>query len=67
VRAGELLDRFGLLPMAMIEPDPMFTTFSSRTWARSASTRASIISGARTCSAFSVIGRVKPALPAGGS
>jgi hypothetical protein len=62
VRGADVLDRFGLLPRAMIEPDPMFSDRVRREpRARSDTTRASITSGsAAPCSAFCVMGRIKP-------
>jgi pyruvate/2-oxoglutarate dehydrogenase complex dihydrolipoamide acyltransferase (E2) component len=61
VRASEVLDRFGLLPLAMIEPDPMFTTvFVANLGSVGLDAGFHHLWERGTCSAFSVIGRIKP-------
>ena len=61
VRAGDFLDRFGLLPHAMIEPDPMFTTvFVANLGSVGHDAGFHHLWERGTCSAFCVMGRVKP-------
>jgi hypothetical protein len=65
VRAADALDRFGLLPLAMIEPDPMFTSvFVANLGSVGHEAGFHHLWERGTCSAFCVIGRVKPG-PAG--
>ncbi|HKA16478.1 MAG TPA: hypothetical protein VKH41_15755 [Myxococcota bacterium] len=65
VRAADWLDRFGLLPLAMIEPDPMFTTvFVANLGSVGHDAGFHHLWERGTCSAFCVMGRVKPG-PAG--
>jgi hypothetical protein len=65
VRAGDALDRFGLLPLAMIEPDPMFTSvFVANLGSVGHDVGFHHLWERGTCSAFCVMGRVKPG-PAG--
>ena len=61
VRAADVLDRFGLLPLAMIEPDPMFTSvFVANLGSVGHEAGFHHLWERGTCSAFCVIGRVKP-------
>jgi hypothetical protein len=61
VRAGEVLDRFGLLPLAMIEPDPMFATlFVANLGSVGLDAGFHHLWERGTCSAFCVLGRIKP-------
>jgi len=61
VRAGEVLDRLGLLPLAMIEPDPMFSTvFVANLGSVGLDAGFHHLWERGTCSAFCVIGRIKP-------
>jgi len=61
VRAAELLDRFGLLPLAMIEPDPMFSTvFVANLGSVGLDAGFHHLWERGTCSAFCVMGRIKP-------
>ena len=65
VRAGDALDRFGLLPLAMIEPDPMFASvFVANLGSVGHEAGFHHLWERGTCSAFCVIGRIKPG-PAG--
>ncbi len=65
VRAADTLDRFGLLPLSMIEPDPMFTTvFVANLGSVGHEAGFHHLWERGTCSAFCVIGRVVPG-PAG--
>ena len=65
VRGADVLDRFGLLPLAMIEPDPMFTTmFVANLGSVGHEAGFHHLWERGTCSAFCVIGRVKSG-PAG--
>lgn len=60
VRGADWLDRFGLLPLAMIEPDPMFTTvFMANLGSVGHDAGFHHLWERGTCSAFCVIGRVK--------
>jgi hypothetical protein len=60
VRGADVLDRFGLLPRAMIEPDPMFTTvFVANLGSVGHDAGFHHLWERGTCSAFCVIGRVK--------
>jgi hypothetical protein len=62
VRAGDWLDRFGLLPLAMIEPDPMFATvFVANLGSVGHDAGFHHLWERGTCSAFCVLGRVKGA------
>jgi hypothetical protein len=60
VRGGDWLDRFGLLPRALIEPDPMFTTiFVANLGSVGHDAGFHHLWERGTCSAFCVMGRVK--------
>jgi hypothetical protein len=60
VRGGDWLDRFGLLPRAMIEPDPMFTTvFMANLGSVGHEAGFHHLWERGTCSAFCVMGRVQ--------
>jgi len=60
VRGADWLDRFGLLPLAMIEPDPMFTSvFVANLGSVGHDAGFHHLWERGTCSAFCVIGRVK--------
>ncbi len=62
VRAGEWLDRFGLLPHAMIEADPMFATvFVANLGSVGHEAGFHHLWERGTCSAFCVMGRVNTA------
>lgn len=61
VRGADVLDRFGLLPLAMIDPDPMFTTvFVANLGSVGLDAGFHHLWERGTCSAFGVMGRVKP-------
>lgn len=61
VRAADVIDRFGLLPLAMIEPDPMFSTiFVANLGSVGLDAGFHHLWERGTCSAFCVIGRIKP-------
>jgi hypothetical protein len=61
VRGGEWLDRFGLLPLAMIAPDPMFATvFVANLGSVGLDAGFHHLWERGTCSAFCVMGRIKP-------
>jgi hypothetical protein len=61
VRGADVLDRFGLLPLAMIEPDPMFSSvFVANLGSVGHEAGFHHLWERGTCSAFCVIGRVKP-------
>jgi len=61
VRGADWLDRFGLLPLAMIEPDPMFSTvFVANLGSVGHDAGFHHLWERGTCSAFCVMGRVKP-------
>ena len=61
VRGAEVLDRFGLLPLAMIAPDPMFTTvFVANLGSVGLDAGFHHLWERGTCSAFCVMGRIKP-------
>ena len=61
VRAADVLDRFGLLPLAMIEPDPMFSTvFVANLGSVGLDAGFHHLWERGTCSAFCVLGRIKP-------
>lgn len=65
VHGADWLDRFGLLPRAMIEPDPMFTSvFVANLGSVGLDAGFHHLWERGTCSAFCVIGRIKPG-PAG--
>jgi hypothetical protein len=62
VRGGDWLDRFGLLPRAMIEADPMFTSvFVANLGSVGHEAGFHHLWERGTCSAFCVMGRVKTA------
>jgi hypothetical protein len=61
VRAADRLDRFGLMPHAMIEPDPMFSSvFVANLGSVGHDAGFHHLWERGTCSAFCVMGRVKP-------
>jgi hypothetical protein len=61
VRGADLLDRFGLLPLAMIEPDPMFATvFVANLGSVGHDAGFHHLWERGTCSAFCVMGRIQP-------
>jgi len=65
VRGADVLDRFGLLPHAMIEPDPMFTSvFVANLGSVGLDAGFHHLWERGTCPAFGVMGRIKPG-PAG--
>ena len=65
VRGADWLDRFGLLPLAMIEPDPMFSTvFVANLGSVGHDAGFHHLWERGTCSAFCVMGHVKSG-PAG--
>jgi hypothetical protein len=65
VRAGDALDALGLLPNAMIEPDPLYTSiFVANLGSVGHDAGFHHLWERGTCSSFLVIGRVKPG-PAG--
>jgi hypothetical protein len=60
VRAADTLDRFGLLPHAMIEPDPMFSSvFVANLGSVGHDAGFHHLWERGTCSAFCVMGRIK--------
>ncbi len=60
VRGADVLDRFGLLPLAMIEPDPMYSTvFVGNLGSVGHDAGFHHLWERGTCSAFCVMGRVK--------
>ncbi|TMA30597.1 MAG: 2-oxo acid dehydrogenase subunit E2 [Deltaproteobacteria bacterium] len=60
MRGADWLDRFGLLPLAMIEPDPMFSTvFVANLGSVGHDAGFHHLWERGTCSAFCVMGRVK--------
>ena len=60
VRAADVLDRFGLLPLAMIAPDPMYSTvFVANLGSVGHDAGFHHLWERGTCSAFCVMGRVK--------
>jgi len=62
VRGGDWLDRFGLLPLAMIEPDPMFcTVFVANLGSVGHQAGFHHLWERGTCSAFCVMGHVNTA------
>jgi|RhiMethySRZTD1v2_1073278.scaffolds.fasta_scaffold544130_2 hypothetical protein len=61
VRGAEVLDRFGLLPLAMIAPDPMYATvFVANLGSVGLDAGFHHLWERGTCSAFCVMGRIKP-------
>jgi hypothetical protein len=65
VRAADVLDRFGLLPNAIIEPDPLFTSvFVANLGSVGHDAGFHHLWERGTCSSFCVMGRVEPG-PAG--
>jgi hypothetical protein len=61
VRGTDLLDRFGLLPAAMIDPDPLFTSmFVANLGSVGHDAGFHHLWERGTCSSFCVMGRVKP-------
>ena len=60
VRGADVLDRFGLLPLAMITPDPMFATvFVANLGSVGLDAGFHHLWERGTCSAFGVMGRIK--------
>jgi hypothetical protein len=60
VRGADVLDRFGLLPLAMIAPDPMFATvFVANLGSVGLDAGFHHLWERGTCSAFGVMGRIK--------
>jgi hypothetical protein len=65
IRAADVLDRFGLLPNAIIEPDPLYTSvFVANLGSVGHDAGFHHLWERGTCSSFGVIGRIKPG-PAG--
>ncbi len=61
VRAADAIDRFGLLPNAIIEPDPLFTSvFVANLGSVGHDAGFHHLWERGTCSSFCVMGRVKP-------
>jgi hypothetical protein len=66
VRSADWLDRFGLLPAAMIDPDPLFTSmFVANLGSVGHDAGFHHLWERGTCSSFCVMGRVKPGASGG--